>query len=139
VISADIRVDHLRPEELAAAWRFVTEPPAESRVGDVSRGLILVVRDRRPVALADLSAGFVAPPAWMARDRPVDIEALRRLRRERGATWALATGAGFLRRLDAAASAGFDPAADLLACLLPLAQVVREARLAGEFRTGSTS
>jgi hypothetical protein len=133
VISADFRVDHVQPEELAAAWRFVTEPPAGSRIGDVSHGLVLVVRERRPVALADLSVGFVPLPSWMARDRAVDLDALRRIRRERGATWALAAGAEVVRRLDGAVAAGFDPSADLLACLLPLAQVVREARLAGEF------
>ncbi|MBI5489608.1 MAG: hypothetical protein HY905_19905 [Deltaproteobacteria bacterium] len=132
MIAADLRIDHLRPEELAAAWRFATEPPADSRIGDVRRGLVLLLRDRRPAALADLTDGFVPLPSWLPCDRAVDAAALRRLRRERGATWALAAGAEALRRLDEAVTAGFDPSADLLACALPLAQAVRDARLAGE-------
>ncbi|MBI5500035.1 MAG: hypothetical protein HY907_07310 [Deltaproteobacteria bacterium] len=132
MIAADLRIDHLRPEELAAAWRFATEPPAGSRIGDVRRGLVLVLRERRPAVLADLADGFVPLPPWLPRDRPLDAAALRRLRRERGATWALAAGADAVRRLDEAVAAAFDPAADLLACALPLAQAVREARLAGE-------
>jgi len=133
MIAADLRVDSVRPEELAALYRFVTEPPAESRIGDVRRGLVLVLRDGRPVVLADLDVGFVPLPPWLSRDRVVDAAALRRLRRERGATWAVAASAEAVRRLDAALSSRFDPGRDLLGSLFPLAHEVRAARQAGEF------
>jgi hypothetical protein len=133
VIAADLRLDHLRAHELAALWKFATEPPAESRIGDVRHGLVLLLRRRRPVVLADLRTGFVPLPAWLSPEHEVDAAMLRRLRRERGATWALALGADAVRRLDAALAAHFDPAADLLSCLLPLSQIVRESRVAGEF------
>lgn len=132
MIAAELRVDRLRPAELAALVRFVTEPPAESRIGDVRHGLVLVTRDGRPAALADARKGFLPLPAWLPRDVAVDAAALRRLRREQRATWAVAGGAAVLGRLDAALSCAFDPAADLLECLLPLAHEVRAARLAGQ-------
>jgi len=68
VIAPDVRVDHVRPEELAALVRFVTEPPSGARVGDLRHGLVLVTRNGRPVRLADLRAGFVPLPAWLPRD-----------------------------------------------------------------------
>lgn len=132
MIAADVRVNQLRPEELTALWRFAVEPLAESRIGDVRHGLVLLLRGRRPAALVELPGGFVAPPAWLARDRDVNAGALRRLRRERNATWAVAVGAAAVGRLDAALSAAFDPRADLLRAALPLLRIVREARQAGE-------
>lgn len=132
MIAAELRVERLRPAELSALVRFVTEPPAESRIGDVRHGLVLLTRAGRPVALADARRGFLPWPAWLSRDAAVDAVALRRLRREHRATWAVAGGAPALARLDAALSRAFDPASDLSAGLLPLAHEVRAARVAGE-------
>ena len=73
----------------------MTEPPAGSRIGDVSHGLILVVRERRPIALADLAAGFVPLPTWMARDRAVDLEALRRQGFSDSDIWGIGSIAAF--------------------------------------------
>lgn len=133
MIAGDFRFEQVRPSELAALVRFVTEPPAESRIGDARHGLILLTRAGRPVALADVRKGFLPLPAWLGRDALVDRDVLRRLRRDHRATWAVACGASALRRLDAALSRAFDPSADLVACLLALAHEVRAARMAGEF------
>jgi len=132
VIAPELRFVRVGPAELSALVRFVAQPPAESRVGDVRHGLVLLTRDGRPAALADLRRGFVPLPAWLARDAAVDREVLRRLRREHGATWAVAVGGAALRRLDAALSRAFDPSGDLLDGLLRLAHEAREARRAGE-------
>ncbi len=134
MISADVRVTHIRREDLAAAYEFVTCPPRGSRIGDPRRGLILAVRDGRPMLLVDLRDGPVPAPAWLAdAGGPISAEALRRLRRERGATWALAADGRVLRFLDDAVSASFDPAADLLGSWLRLLGPIREARRAGLF------
>jgi hypothetical protein len=82
--------------------------------------------------LADARKGFLQLPSWLPREVAVDAAALRRLRHEQRATWAVAGGAAVLGRLDAALSRAYDPAADLLACLLPLAHELRAARVAGE-------
>lgn len=133
MISADVRIEHIRPEELAAAYRFATQPPAGSRVGDPRKGLVLVVRSGTPALLIDVMEGIVPLPQWLAGAASVDGEALRRLRRERGATWAMAADPALLGSIDAAVSAVFDPRADLLASLLRLAVPIREARRAGLF------
>lgn len=132
MIAPELRFVRVGPAELSALVRFVAQPPAESRIGDARHGLVLLTRDGRPAALADLRRGFVPLPAWLARDAVVDREVLRRLRREHRATWAVAVGAAALRRLDAALARAFDPAGDLLDGLLRLAHVAREARRAGE-------
>ena len=132
MIAADLRVDHVRADELDALYRFVTEPPAESRIPDVRHGLLLLLREGRPAALVDLRAGFLPLPAWLSGAEAVDAAALRRLRHERGASWALAAGRQVVRRLEVAAARRFDAQADLLACVLPLAQEVRDAAAAGE-------
>lgn len=130
MIAANVRLDRIRAEELAAAYRFLTEPPAGSRIGDPRRGLVLLMRERRALRLIDVRAGVVVPPPWLA-DAEVNAEALRRLRREREATWAIAVEPGFLDRLDAAAARAFEPGADALAMWLRMAGPIREARRAG--------
>ncbi|MBN1773972.1 MAG: hypothetical protein JXB32_22120 [Deltaproteobacteria bacterium] len=132
MIAAGLRFERVRPAELAALARFAAEPPPESRIGDVRHGLVLVTRAGVPVALAAVRRSFVPLPAWLPRDTAVDVTALGRLRHEHRATWAVAGGAAVLHRLDVALSRAFDPSADLLACLLPLAHEVRAARVAGE-------
>ncbi len=132
MIAADLRVDHLRADELASLYRFVTEPPAESRIPDVRHGLLLLLRAGCPAALVDLRNGVQALPSWLSGSGVVDAAGLRRLRLERGASWALAAGREVVERLERAIARRFDPDADLLSCLLPLAQEVRDAAAAGE-------
>lgn len=133
MIAAGVRIEGFAPNEVAALFRLLTEPPAGARIGDPRHGAVVLLEGDRPRALLLPMRGGLAPlPRWIDADRPIDPADLRRLRRETGATWAIACGAALVRRLEAALGRAYGPDADLLGDLWPLVAEIREARRAGE-------